>query len=70
MVEQGEKVRIKAGIPLRWDAALDKFSRSKVLPQYLGEDYCRHFVTNRRAESDKFHNTVSEQDYDWYLRSV
>jgi glutamine synthetase len=70
MVEQGEKLHIKAGIPLRWDAALDKFSRSKVLPEYLGADYCRHFVTNRRAESDKFHNTVSEQDYDWYLRSV
>lgn len=70
MIEQGENVRIKAGIPLRWEAALDKFSRSKVLPKYLGEDYCRYFVRNRRAESNKFHNTVSAQDFEWYLRSV
>lgn len=70
MVEQGEMIRPKLRIPNRWDVALDKFSRSKVLPVYLGEDYCRFFLANRRRESEFFHNEVSNLDYDWYLRAV
>ncbi len=70
MVEEGEVVSLKTRIPVRWDSALDKFSRSKVLPAYLGKDYCRFFLGNRRAESAAFHNTVSPLDYEWYLRSV
>ena len=70
MIEEGEVVSLKTRIPVRWDAALDKFSRSKVLPAYLGKDYCRFFLGNRRAESAAFHNTISPLDYEWYLRSV
>ena len=70
MVEQGEKIVPKLKIPNRWDAAIDKFSRSKVLPEYLGHDYCKYYAMNRRAECTSFHNTVTELDFDWYLRSV
>jgi len=70
MVEQGEHLVPRLGIPNRWDAAIDKFQRSKILPQYLGKDYCRYFAMNRREESRLFHNTISQLDYDWYLRSV
>ena len=28
--------------------------RSKVLPEYLGEDYCRYYAMVRRAESEKY----------------
>ena len=37
---------------------------------YLGRDYCKYFLGNRRAESAAFHNTISPLDYEWYLRSV
>lgn len=70
MVEQGQVISPKLRIPNRWDAALDKFARSKVLGNYLGDDYCHYFETNRRAECDAFHNEVTEVDYDWYLRSM
>ncbi len=70
MVEQGQHITPKLKIPNRWDAALDKFERSKILPQYLGKDYCRYFAMNRREESRLFHNKVSALDFDWYLRSV
>jgi glutamine synthetase len=50
--------------------AIDKFERSKILPQYLGKDYCKYFAMNRRAESQQFHNKISALDFDWYLRSV
>jgi glutamine synthetase len=70
MVEEGEEITLKTRIPDRWDAAIDKFSRSKILPAYLGGDYCSAFVINRRQECRAFHNTVSPLDFDWYLRSV
>lgn len=70
MVEQGAHITPKLKIPNRWEAAIDKFSRSKVLPEYLGKDYCKYYAVNRRAEAEKFHNVVSQLDFDWYLRAV
>jgi len=70
MIEEGERVLLKTRIPDRWDAAIDKFSRSKVLPEYLGERYCKYYAINRRTECRAFHNTISPLDFDWYLRSV
>tara|TARA_R110002049_G_scaffold84663_2_gene215407 strand:+ start:7250 stop:8641 length:1392 start_codon:yes stop_codon:yes gene_type:complete len=70
MVQQGESIKPKLKIPNRWHKALDVFARSKVLPEYLGEDYCKAFVDNRRAECDQFYNEVSDLDFDWYLRAV
>ncbi len=70
MVVEGEELTLKSRIPTRWDAAIDRFARSKVLPAYLGERYCKFFIANRRFESTTFHNTVSPLDFDWYLRSL
>ena len=70
MVEQGEEISPKLKIPNRWDAALDRFARSKVLPDYLGEDFCKAYQANRRAECTQYHNEVAMLDYEWYLRAV
>jgi glutamine synthetase len=70
MIEQGAEIRPKLKIPNRWDAALDALERSKVLPDYLGEDYSRYYAMVRRAECEKYHNQVAQLDFDWYLRSV
>ncbi|NNC56942.1 MAG: glutamine synthetase [Woeseiaceae bacterium] len=70
LIEQGAHIVPKLKIPNRWDAAIDKFARSKILPQYLGKDFCKYFAMNRREESRQFHNTVAQLDFDWYLRSV
>lgn len=70
MIEQGAEIVPQLKIPHRWDAALDELERSKVLPDYLGEDYCRYYAMVRRAESEKYHNHIAQLDYDWYLRSV
>ena len=70
MIEEGEVIKLKARIPNRWDAAIDKFSRSKILPQYLGDEFCRAYAANRRHEARQFHNKVSNIDFDWYLRAV
>ncbi len=70
MIEQGEAITPKLRIPNRWDRALDRLSRSKVLPDYLGERYVRYYAINRRAECEAFHQVVSPLDFDWYLRSM
>jgi glutamine synthetase len=70
MVKEGETISINTRIPDRWDAALDKFSRSKILPTYLGRRYCDAFALMRRAEEKQFHDTISPLDFRWYLRSV
>lgn len=70
MIEQGEVISPQLKIPNRWDSALDRFAKSKVLPAYLGEEFSRFFEINRRSECQHFHNEVSELDFDWYLRSV
>lgn len=70
MIEEGETIELKQKIPNRWDNALDRFARSKILPEYLGDEYCRHYVINRRDESRRFNNVVSNVDFDWYMRAV
>jgi len=70
MIEQGANVRPRLRIPNRWDAAIDRFQRSKVLPEYLGRDYCKYYSINRRAESEIYHNKIAQLDFDWYLRAV
>jgi len=70
MIEEGERVNLKTRIPDRWDQAIDRFKKSKILHAYLGKEYCSYYAMNRRAESQQFHNVVSPTDFDWYLRAV
>lgn len=70
MVEEHQEIRLKRKIPNRWDAAIDKFERSKVFPEYFGKDFCKHYATVRRDESRHFHNVISNVDFDWYMRAV
>jgi glutamine synthetase len=60
----------EACLPRRWDGALELFRQSAVLPQYLGEQYCKVFAAIRQGESDDFHSRVSNLDYEWYLRAL
>lgn len=70
MVEEGAVIELKQKIPNRWSSAIDRFANSRILPDYLGPEYCRSYVVNRRDEERNFHNLVSDVDFDWYLRAV
>jgi glutamine synthetase len=70
MIEEGEVITLKRKIPNRWDAAIDKFERSKIFPAYFGEEFCHVYVRHRRDEARRFHNVISNTDFDWYLRAV
>jgi len=68
MVRQGEVIREQVTLPLRWEAALDAFAASTVLPRYLGERYHRIYAACRREECDRVHAEIPDRDYEWYLR--
>lgn len=71
MVEEGTMVEEQEiSLPIRWEAALDRFKNSEILPNYLGEDFCRIYEMARRSECDRFQAQISNTDYEWYLRSV
>ena len=70
MVEQGAEIVPKLKIPNRWEAAIDKFQRGKILPEYFGKDYCRYYAMVRRHEAEQYHNKIAQLDFDWYLRAV
>ena len=53
MIPEGAEIDEVITLPRIWSAALDEFDSSAVLPQYLGEDYCRLFGTVRRGECEQ-----------------
>jgi len=70
MVQQGESVEEVVTLPVRWETALDALAAARVLPGYLGHEYCKVFEAARREEAEMFHSQVSLKDYQWYLRAI
>jgi len=70
-VEEGQRLEHEEiTLPRNWPQALDRFAASKVLPGYLGEEYCRIFEVTRRDEYEQFSSVITNLDYEWYLRTV
>jgi glutamine synthetase len=70
MVKEREPVEDVVTLPIHWPQALDAFEAGKLLPGYLGDEFCRIFALCRREESNRFQTEVSNRDYEWYLRAV
>jgi glutamine synthetase len=70
MVREREPVEDVVTLPVHWPQALDAFEAGKLLPGYLGAEFCRIFALCRREESNRFQTEVSNRDYEWYLRAV
>lgn len=54
-------------LPLTLWRALDAIRNAKILPGYLGKDYCKIYAEVKQAEFAAFMETISRQEYDWYL---
>jgi glutamine synthetase len=61
--ESGER------LPTNWFAAVDAFSQSRLLKEYLGERFVRMYAIVKRTEQERFNSVISDVDYDWYLRT-
>ena len=60
----------EVSLPTRWDAALAIFRDARILPEYLGKQYCGYFGNVRQGECDDYHAQVPSLDHDWYLRAL
>ena len=70
MVATGQTAKSGRRLPDRWTTAMDRFGRSRVLKNALGEGFCRSYLGQRRCEEQRFHNQVADVDYEWYLRAL
>jgi glutamine synthetase len=57
-------------MPSNWFAAVDLFSQSAVLKDYLGDRFVQMFTTVKKTEQARFFDVVTALDYDWYLRNA
>ena len=70
MVQERQRITLKQRIPNRWNTAIDRFGRSKVLREFFGEEFIRLYTGNRRVEERRVHSQINNVDYDWYLRGI
>ena len=70
MVREGQPVIGEVALSHRWEQSLNAFDQGRILPPYLGEEFCRVFSTARRYEAEQFHAQIPNLDYDWYLPSI
>ncbi len=59
-----------AALPTAWLDAIRAFEKARVLPDYLGADFCRVYALGRTAERRKFRATVTPLEFEWYMRTV
>jgi glutamine synthetase len=57
-------------LPDSWADALRAFDAARILPDYLGLEFCRVHSACRWAERRKFEAAVSPLEYEWYLRTI
>ncbi|MBL0691341.1 MAG: glutamine synthetase [SAR324 cluster bacterium] len=57
-------------IPCYWPVALEKFKLSKVIPEYMGEEFHDTYHKNREFECSSFHHEIGRKDFDWYLDNI
>jgi glutamine synthetase len=63
-------IKVPPSLPRSWDRAIDAFGRGRILPDYLGADFCRVYRLCREAERERFHDVIQPVEYAWYLRHV
>ena len=57
-------------LPVDWLAAIDRFDRSAIMRDYLGDEFVNLFVTVKRTEYSRFNAVVTSLDHHWYLQGA
>lgn len=61
------EVSDKTMLPTRWDHAIVEFSSSKVLKDYLGEEFVRVFCAAKKQEQKQLSTRITDVEYEAYL---
>lgn len=70
MVREGQIVERDGDRAPHWEEALASFEAARILPGYLGQDFCRTYARCRRLELRQYRAQVPDLDYIWYLGSI
>ena len=57
-------------LPMTWVESLNAFSKSKILKEYFGKEFCHVYYETKYKEMQKFDSHVTPLELDWYLRTV
>ena len=60
----------KPSLPMTWVESLDAFSKSKILKEYFGKEFCHVYYQTKYKEMQEFNSHVTPLELDWYLRTV
>ena len=60
----------KPSLPMTWVESLNAFSKSKILKEYFGKEFCHVYYETKHKELQKFNSLVTPLELDWYLRTV
>jgi len=55
------------GLPTHFREALQLFSQSQALKDYLGEDFVEVYHQQKTSELNEFERDISSREYEWYL---
>jgi glutamine synthetase len=70
MVNAGQVLDCSGAPGQHWYGAIEGFEAAKILPQYLGQEFCQTYAQCRRMEAQAYHKQVPDLDYGWYLRNL
>jgi len=70
MVREGQVMEPLAQSGPHWEGALAALEDARVLPRYLGEDFCATYAQCRLLEARDYRAQVPDLDYLWYLGSI
>ena len=62
--------KVEPSLPRTWDGAIRALESARILPDYLGTEFCRLYGVCRAAERERFDQVVTPTEHAWYLRTV
>lgn len=63
-------VQEKPSLPRHWIQALEAFRTGRILPTYLGAQFCHVLAAIKEAELDNYQRHISNLEYEWYWRAI
>ena len=57
-------------LPIHWLDALRAFDNARILPDYLGADYCHVYSACKWQEFTAFQARITPADYELYMRAL
>jgi len=67
---EGDAYQVPSDLSRSWEQASSAFEQAKVLPGYLGNEFCQLYASLKRGEQESFQRHLHPLEYDWYLRTL